>query len=77
MVKRKIQLEGRKINFNKITRAFKNGKADNRDGIKVVFKDSWLQVRLSNTEPIARLMTEAHDAAKAGFLADEVEKLIV
>ncbi|MCP4583529.1 MAG: phosphoglucosamine mutase [candidate division Zixibacteria bacterium] len=76
MIKRKIKLSGKKLNFNKIIKAFKLGKADKRDGIKIGFNDSWLQLRLSNTEPIARLMTEAYNARKAKILADEVEDLI-
>ena len=36
------------------------------DGVKVVFKDnSWLLLRLSGTEPIARIYSESQDSAKA------------
>ncbi|MCD6161866.1 MAG: phosphoglucosamine mutase [candidate division Zixibacteria bacterium] len=77
MIKRKIALDGKKISFNKVIRAFKDGKADKRDGIKIIFDDCWLQLRLSNTEPIVRLMTEAYSVKKARLLADEVEKLLL
>jgi len=77
MIKRKIKLNGRKINLKRIAKTFKDGKIDSRDGIKIIFKDSWLQVRLSNTEPVVRLITEAYDPKKARFLVDEVEKLII
>jgi phosphomannomutase len=76
MVKRKLQRGKKKIDFNKLTKAFPKGKVDTRDGIKIVFDDSWLQLRLSNTEPIARLMTEALNPKQARSLADKVEKVI-
>jgi len=76
MVKRKIAVSGKGLDFNKIVKAFNHGKIDRRDGIKIKFSDSWLQLRLSNTEPIARLMAEAHDSSRALALADEVEQLI-
>ena len=76
MVKRKLQLGKKKLNFDKLIKAFPEGKADKRDGIKIVFDDCWLQLRLSNTEPIARLMTEALSAKQARSLADKVEKII-
>ncbi len=76
MVKRKIAISKKGLNFGKIAKAFNHGKADKRDGIKINFSDSWLQLRLSNTEPIARLMAEAYDTGRAIALADEVEHLI-
>lgn len=76
MLKRKISLDGRKLNFDKIIEAFPEGRVDTQDGIKIIFSDSWLQLRLSNTEPIARLLTEAYDAPRARALADNVEKMI-
>lgn len=76
MIKRKIVLDGNKISFNKVVKAFRDGKIDKRDGIKISFNDSWLQLRLSNTEPIVRLITEAYSIKKARLLADEVEKFI-
>lgn len=76
MVKRKIAVSGAGLDFNKIVKAFSRGKTDKRDGIKIDFGDSWVQLRLSNTEPIARLMAEAYDTGRAIALADEVERLI-
>jgi phosphomannomutase len=76
MVKRKIRLNGKRINLKKIAKAFSDGNADNKDGIKITYDDGWLQVRLSNTEPIARLITESYDSRKAGRLAAKIQKLI-
>ena len=76
LLKRKIMLKGKKFDFDKIIKAFPEGKADTKDGVKIVFDDSWLQLRLSNTEPIARLMAEAHEPRQAKALADKVAKMI-
>lgn len=37
---------------------------DSRDGIKISGEDYWVQVRVSNTEPIMRIMAEARDEKK-------------
>ena len=76
MIKRKVKLDGSKLNFNKIIKAYPGSKVDKRDGVKIVFDDSWLQLRLSNTEPIARIMSEAYSSKKAKMLADDVVKII-
>lgn len=76
MIKRKIKMDGSKLNFDKVIEAYPDGKVDKRDGIKIVFDESWLQLRLSNTEPIARIMTEAYSSKIAKMLADDVEKII-
>jgi phosphomannomutase len=76
IIKRKIKLDGKRLNFKKLPKAFPNGRVDQRDGIKITLSDSWLQLRLSNTEPIARLITEAADPKKAKILADEVIKAV-
>lgn len=42
------------------------------DGVKIDFKDSWVHLRRSNTEPIIRIYSEAATAEQADALADEV-----
>lgn len=47
------------------------------DGVKLVFEDnSWLLIRLSGTEPVARLYTEAAGAKRDAALAESGTKLI-
>ena len=47
------------------------------DGKKVIFEDgSWTLIRLSGTEPVARLYCEARTPAKLKILRREVEKLL-
>lgn len=38
------------------------------DGVKIDFKDSWVHMRKSNTEPIIRVYSEAHTMAEADAL---------
>jgi len=49
---------------------------DLTDGFRVDGPKSWLQVRLSNTEPIARIIAEAPTEVEANKLCDEAEKVL-
>ena len=51
---------------------YKDAKIDETDGVKVIFKDSWLHVRASNTEPIVRYFAEAKDLKTAQQLVDNI-----
>lgn len=42
------------------------------DGVKIDFKDGWVHLRKSNTEPIIRIYSEARDEAAANQLAQDV-----
>jgi phosphomannomutase len=51
--------------------------ADRTDGLKLVFEDgSWALLRLSGTEPLVRLYTEAASREAAKQLAEEAERWI-
>lgn len=41
------------------------------DGVKIDFKESWVHLRKSNTEPIIRIYTEAKSQIEADGLADD------
>ena len=45
--------------IKKIKSEYSNGKYNELDGLKVRFKDWWFIIRLSNTEPLLRLIIEA------------------
>jgi phosphomannomutase len=50
---------------------------DRTDGAKLVFENGWwLLMRLSGTEPLLRLYTEADSPQNAQRLADEAERWI-
>ena len=42
------------------------------DGVKIDFKESWIHLRKSNTEPIIRIYTEAMTADAANSLANKI-----
>ncbi|MBU1637597.1 phosphoglucosamine mutase [bacterium] len=52
------------------------GAADRLDGLKWTRKDSWVQVRASNTEPIIRIFAEARTEAEANSLVEDILRLI-
>ena len=51
-----------------------------RDGVKLYMSGTlecpWIHLRLSNTEPIARIIAEATTAEEASGLCDEAEELL-
>jgi alpha-D-glucose phosphate-specific phosphoglucomutase len=50
---------------------------DRTDGVKLIFEDgSWVLLRLSGTEPLLRLYTEAASPAAANQLAEETKRWI-
>ena len=51
--------------------AYPDATANRGDGLRLDWPDRWVQVRASNTEPIARVIAEAPDAAVAEALAAE------
>jgi phosphomannomutase len=59
-----------------LAKAFPKAKFDRLDGIKIYDKKWWVQIRASNTEPIARLMAEAEDLEKAKSLIAAVKAVL-
>src|SRR5687768_13683157 len=51
--------------LDKVASHYQSESLDHRDGLKVDFKDSWVQLRKSNTEPILRIYAEARDLDSA------------
>ncbi len=60
---------------NKIVNFFPKGKVIKGDGIKIIFPQSWLQMRASNTEPIIRIMAEDVDEKEAKRLVNMAMKI--
>jgi phosphomannomutase len=50
---------------------FPDASVDTQDGLRLAWRDRWLHVRPSNTEPIIRLIAEAPTDALARQLVDE------
>ena len=58
--------------IEKIKNRFDPKNLDLTEGVKVVFADSWVHVRPSNTEPIVRFIAEARSLEIAQKLIDQV-----
>src|SRR5438128_1117084 len=57
--------------YAELRRRFPDARADMQDGLRLAWRDRWLHVRPSNTEPIIRLIAEAPSDAGAQELVDE------
>ena len=56
-------------------KAFTDAKVDTTDGCRFDFEDGWLHLRVSNTEPVMRIIIEAKDSGIAERYADAVLKI--
>jgi len=61
--------------YSALRRRFEDAQADERDGLRLAWRDRWLHVRPSNTEPIVRLIAEAPEASAARDLIEEARRL--
>lgn len=76
IIKKKCVFKGNWDDLStKIIKVFPNGKAIKSDGIKIMFPQSWIQVRASNTEPVVRIMAEDIDLKEAKRLVNSIMKL--
>jgi phosphomannomutase len=62
--------------MQKIADSFKGAGIDWLDGITLTFKDGWVNVRPSNTEPLLRLNAEADTKDRLDYYVKEVTKII-
>jgi phosphomannomutase len=62
--------------FSKITAHWPDATLNREDGLRLDWKDCWLHVRPSNTEPIIRVIAEAPHAEHAERLCREVAGLL-
>lgn len=79
IVKGKIQLTP-EIDVDAILASVKDKfsceKINDIDGVKIDFKDSWVHLRKSNTEPIIRIYAEAKNRAEAEALVSNIKGII-
>jgi phosphomannomutase len=55
---------------------FLDASVDDRDGLRLAWRDRWLHVRPSGTEPIVRIIAEAPTAAEAEQLVAAGQELL-
>ena len=74
MSKKKLNLNP-KFNFNQLIKLVKskygNQKISTVDGVKIDFPSSWVHLRMSNTEPILRIYSEAKTQEESDELAND------
>ncbi|MDR1957827.1 MAG: phosphoglucosamine mutase [Planctomycetaceae bacterium] len=78
IVKRKFDLPHEKAAeaFAALQRFYRNFPIDTMDGCRIDKPDAWLLVRMSNTEPTARIIAEAPTDAGANRFCDEAEDVL-
>lgn len=80
IAKNKVELTP-EVNVDAILKAIKTKYASEKitdiDGVKIDFKDSWVHLRKSNTEPIIRIYSEAKTLEKAQALGESIKKVII
>jgi len=62
--------------YDALRRRFPDADADERDGLRLSWRDRWLHVRPSGTEPIVRYIAEAPTAVDAESLVDAAQKMV-
>lgn len=62
--------------FNAVKKEYASEKITDIDGVKIDFKDSWVHLRKSNTEPIIRIYSEADTMERAEELGAHIKELI-
>ena len=62
--------------YEALKRGFPEADVDERDGLRLGWRDRWLHVRPSNTEPIVRVIAEALGSETARALIDRARTLI-
>jgi phosphomannomutase len=62
--------------YDRLRSRFSDAHADDRDGLRLSWKDRWLHVRPSGTEPIVRLIAEAPTGTDAEALIATARELL-
>ena len=77
MIKDKIELTNN-VDFNHVKAIFKNDDTTfiEGDGLKIIWKNKWMHIRKSNTEPIIRIISEAVNHKIARELIDYLKNNI-
>jgi phosphomannomutase len=62
--------------WDRISAACPEARADRRDGLRLDWDDRWVHIRVSNTEPIVRVIAEAAEAREARELANVIGRFV-
>lgn len=58
--------------LQQVKELYRNEQLNDKDGVKIDFKEGWVHLRKSNTEPIIRVYSEAATEEKANALAQQI-----
>ncbi|HIE29772.1 TPA: phosphoglucosamine mutase [Candidatus Poribacteria bacterium] len=79
IIKKKIEISNQQLAddlMQKAAQYFADENPDLTDGVKIIGKDSWVNIRKSGTEPVIRVFSEARTTEEAGKLCDSTIKII-
>lgn len=62
--------------LGKVKEMYANEKINDIDGVKIDFKDKWVHLRKSNTEPIIRVYSDAHTMEEADELGKTLMQVV-
>jgi phosphomannomutase len=62
--------------FDTLMDRFKGEQINREDGLKIDFREGWVHLRPSNTEPIIRIYAEAATAEQARMLVDRIRETL-
>ena len=62
--------------FQKLVSKHSRLSPNTEDGVRIDFKEGWVHMRKSNTEPIVRIFSEANTQINADKIAENIEKEI-
>ena len=62
--------------FQKLVSKYSGLSPNTEDGVRIDFKEGWVHMRKSNTEPIVRIFSEANTQINADKIAENIEKEI-
>ena len=75
IVKKKLKIS-KELNYGKIVKELPPGKINRTDGVRIDWKEGWIHIRKSGTEPIVRIIAEARRKKDALNLCNKVIKMI-
>lgn len=78
MIKETVPVDKKKLKkvIETCTKKYKDETLNHEDGLRIDFKDSWVHLRSSNTEPIMRIIAEAKTSKEAKSLIETIKKEI-
>ena len=76
LVKTKVKCENKEEVMEKLLKKIDAERIDTTDGIKAYFKDGWVLIRPSGTEPIIRIYAESKKEEVAKEIADNYGKMV-